>query len=266
MPEPSQGPANYRPPRPPYRKIALYTAELTPRFELPEELRVVLDPILDDEPYKGVSLEDAYPWFFHLEEGDRIAFLEYCEELDCLHEDLEFVLFDLETALDFSYPEEPYFQRLALIYHTDNVDLRVHAYREKVFKLIDCFLGRDGDRRDTPGGEFHKKVLDALSHQGLGRVVGLLNRLARDFTISASVERRNLFVHGLAPRDWRLLKVSRGIDEQISEPSGVMELEQYANLALLQQQRREEIGAICERLAQFRYNLVTELKRAGTPQ
>jgi hypothetical protein len=50
-------------------------------------------------------------------EGDRIAILEYCEELDCLHEDLEFILFDVETALDFSYPEEPYFQRLALIYH-----------------------------------------------------------------------------------------------------------------------------------------------------
>jgi hypothetical protein len=43
-------------------------------------------------------------------------------------------------------------------------------------------------------------------------------------------------------------------------------MEQYANLALLQQQRRAEIEAICERLAQFRYNLVTELKRAGAPQ
>jgi hypothetical protein len=97
----------------------------------------------------------------------------------------------------------------------------VHAYREKVFKLIDCFLGRNGDRCDAPGGDFHKKVLDALSRQGLGRVVGLLNRLARDFTISASVERRNLFVHGLAKRDWRLLKASQRIDEQISESSGV---------------------------------------------
>lgn len=252
MPEPSQGPANYRPPRPPYRRIALYPAELTPRFELPEDLRVVLDPILDNDPYKGMSLEDAYPWFFRLAEGDQIAFLEYCEELDCLHEDLEFVLFDLGTALDFSYPEEPYFQRLALIYHTDNVDLRVHAYREKVFKLIDCFLGRDEDRRDAPGGHFHRKVLDALSHQGLGHVVGLLNRLDRDFAISASVERRNLFVHDLAKLDRRLLKASQRIDEQVSEASGVTAMEQYANLALLQQQRRAEIEAICERLARFR--------------
>jgi len=254
MPERSEGAVG---PQPPYREIPLYTAELTPRFALPGELWAVL------KPNKGVSLEDAYPWVFRLLEDDRITFLEYCEELDCLHEDLEFVLFDLQTAIDFSYPEEPYFQRLALIYHTDNVDLRVHAYREKVFKLIDCFLGRDENRRDTPGGDFGKRVLDALSHQGLGRVVSLVNKLARDFTISAAVERRNLFVHGLAKRDWRLLKAGQRIDEKITEPNGVTAMERYANLASLQQQRRAEVDAICERLAQFRHDLVAELKRAG---
>src|SRR6058998_57978 len=113
-------------PRPPFRKVALYTAELTPRFEVPENLRVMLDPLLWGKPYDPGSYRAAYPWFFRLNEDDQRALIEYCEELDCLHEDLEFILFDLQTAVEFSYPEEPYFQRLALIYHTDNVDVRVH--------------------------------------------------------------------------------------------------------------------------------------------
>ena len=91
--------------------------------------------------------------------------------LDCLHEDLEFILFDLETALDFSYPDEPYYQRLALIYHTDNVDLRVHAYRDKVYRLIDCFLGTNENLKEKRIGDFHDKVRTALGDRGLKRAV-----------------------------------------------------------------------------------------------
>src|SRR5437016_79325 len=112
FPEPNEEPANILPP---YRKIALYTAELTPLFEVPQEVRVLLNAIFGDEVQPRASLEDAYPWYYRLEEGDRTDFLAYCEELDCLHEDLEFIVFDLDTALDLSYPEEPDRQRLALI-------------------------------------------------------------------------------------------------------------------------------------------------------
>ena len=41
--------------KPPFRKVALYTAELTPRFEVPEEVRVVIDPILWDKPFEIAS-------------------------------------------------------------------------------------------------------------------------------------------------------------------------------------------------------------------
>jgi len=38
--------------------------------------------------------------------------VNYCEELDCVHEELEFVLVDLETATEFSYRDSLYFRRL----------------------------------------------------------------------------------------------------------------------------------------------------------
>lgn len=91
----------------------MYTLELTPRFEMSEEHRAVLDPILFDEVYVPGSYREAYPWFFRLSAADQAECLTYCEELDCLHEDLEFALFDLETACELSYQEDTYNQRLA---------------------------------------------------------------------------------------------------------------------------------------------------------
>jgi len=170
-------------------------------------------------------------------------------------------LFDLQTALEFSYPDEPYYQRLALIYHTDNVDLRVHAYRDKVYRLIDCFLGGDAYIKEKGIGYFHKKVRTTLGDGGLGRVVELLDQLGLDSIVSTAVERRNLFVHGLAKRDWRLLQSGQRIDEQITALGSASEMEQYANLTVLQQARRGDINALCDRLAQFRFDLVSEIKK-----
>ena len=94
-------------------------------------------------------------------------------------------------------------------------------------------------------------------------MVGLLNKLSRNLEISAAIERRNVFVHGLQKRDWRLLKASGATYEGIAEPSGVLLMEQGAKLGLLQRERRAAIDAICERLAQFRYDLITGLKGAA---
>ena len=45
--------------------------ELTPRFEMTEALRAVVDPILFDEVYKPGSYREAYPWFFRLSAADQ---------------------------------------------------------------------------------------------------------------------------------------------------------------------------------------------------
>lgn len=48
-------------PGPPFRRVALYTLELTPRLEMSEEHRAVLDPILFDEVYKPGRIGKRIP-------------------------------------------------------------------------------------------------------------------------------------------------------------------------------------------------------------
>src|SRR5205823_7938643 len=52
-----------------------------------------------------VPPEEAYPWFFALDDDDRKGIVNYSEELDCLHEDLDFALIDLERAQEDSYSD-----------------------------------------------------------------------------------------------------------------------------------------------------------------
>lgn len=243
---------------PPWRRVPLYTWELTPRFELPEDYRRILDPILVGEPYKGEGVDAAYPWFRALSAQHRDKLVQYCEELDRLHEDLDFALFDLETATVFVY-EDLYHRRLALAYHADNVDMRVHAYREKTFKLVNYFFG--GLAEDDEDPRLNNKVFDELRERGRGRVVARLREFRGDAQISAALERRKLFVHYCADRSGKpMLTPSQWIEEQISEVRGLGELEQLMNFEELLKRTREEIDEICERLAGFRYRLVAELK------
>lgn len=248
---------------PPFRRVALYTAELTPRFEIAEEYRAVLDPILFDQAYEPGKYREAYPWFFRLNASDQTELLTYCEELDCLHEDLEFALFDLETAFELSYRDDPYNQRLASLYHMDNVDHRVFAYREKLYKLIDCFLGREAGRRDAPGVNFNDAVRGAVQERGWHGVVRVLRTLVDDTRISSSLQRRKLFVHRLARRTWPMMKSSQRVTEQFAGVGPVTELEQFANLGPFAKEQSRQINALCESLANFRFELVRELKAAG---
>jgi hypothetical protein len=145
-------------PHPPSRREKLYTLSLTPRFELTKDAWDVVGPIFF-EGRQYVSPEKAYPWFFALDEEDRGGIVRYSEELDCLHEDLVFALLDFETGQVDSYSDKLmsvdaslYFRRLALIYHTENVDHRVYAYREKVFKLVQHFFGLKGIKDEPAQG------------------------------------------------------------------------------------------------------------------
>lgn len=231
---------------------------IDPRFELPEDYRRILDPIIFGESYKGEGVDAVYPWFRALSAQHRDKCVQYCEELDRLHEDLDFALFDLETATVFVY-EDLYHRRLVLAYHADNVDMRVHAYREKVFKLVNYFFGGLVEDHEDP--RLNNKVLDELSKRGGGRVVACLRELRGDAQIAAALERRKLFVHYCADRSGKpMLTPSQWIEEQITEVRELNELAQLMNFEELLKRTREEIDDICERLGGFRYRLVAELK------
>ena len=70
---------------------------------MPKDVWDVVGPILS-EGQEYTAPEEAYPWFFAIDDDDRAGVVSYSEELDRLHEDLDFALIDLETAQQDSYP------------------------------------------------------------------------------------------------------------------------------------------------------------------
>jgi hypothetical protein len=243
----------------PHRRWPLYTWELTPLCEVPDETWAVIGPILFPEKVEREPPGEVYPWLYRLDEKRREEFVDYCVELDCWHEELEFAAYDLETATEFSYSSTiyedaaPHYKRLALIYHSDNVDHRIYAYREKVFQLVSLFLG--GGAGSNKPEDFRKIVKDALSRGGYGHVVTLLNSLEdhrKAPSVAAALKRRRQLVHALAIREWKTLQARRGVEEIVTGLGPIEAVQQLANLEALIKEGREEIERLCETLAKFR--------------
>jgi hypothetical protein len=191
--------------------------------------------------------------------------MRYGEDLDCLHEDLEFVLVDLEVSQEQSYSDRlfsvdasMYFKRLALIYHTENVDLRLYAYREKVFKLVRHFYGlKDISERDL---RLKDRVLTWLRENAIEKVASTLTGLRDDVNVSAALNRRRLFTHGLAERDdFRSLTSTARIDDVLAGLGTIDKAQRYMDLDAAYRDRWSAIDTVCQSLAQFRFDLVEHL-------
>jgi len=234
--------------------------------ELPDALAAVVFPEESERAHRS----DIYPWLYRLDEKRREEFIDYCVELDCWHEELEFAAYDLETATEFSYSSEmyeedaPHFRRLALIYHSDNVDHRIYAYREKVFQLLSLFLS--GATGSSKPEEFRNKVRNDLSRAGHGRVVTLLNNLEdhrKAPSVASALRRRRQLIHALANRKWKSLQARRRVEELVTAISECDAVQQLANLEALIKEGKEDIERMCETLAAFRAELVQALKDAA---
>jgi hypothetical protein len=255
------------------RKWPLYTSELTPMCEVSDELWAVIRPIISPEGAEPAERRDPYPWLSRLDATRREEFVDYCVELDCWHEELEFAADDLQTATEFWYTSDlyendaPHYRRLALIYHSDNVDHRVYAYREKVFQFVSLFFGSiaSSDRREDLKGTV-KAVLSRMGHQ---RVLTLLNRLENDpktRPVADALARRRKLVHALAIRRWKTLQARRRVEEFVIGLKVGDAAEQLANLEALIKEGREELERLCNILALFREDLVAALKESTTPR
>lgn len=199
----------------------------------------------------------------------REEFINYCVELDCCHEEIEFAGYDLETATEFSYSSgiyedaAPHFRRLALIYHLDNVDHRIYAYREKVFQLVNLFLGDVSSSSNSE--DFRKAIRDGLSRAGNGRVVALLNKLQdvrKMPRVADALNRRRQLVHYLALRHSESLQARRRVEERVTGLKPVDALVQLADVEARIKEGREELERLCETLATFREELIQALKSA----
>lgn len=209
-------------------------------------------------------LSEAYVRFWKLENQDREGFASYAAELDCLHEDFDFILFELEGAVNHFYSDNLDLKRLALIYHEDNFYYRIHAYREKLFKLINHALGLKL-RDDSRAVSFNKEVLERLQDTGFVEIAELLENLPRDRIFSKFIARRNRLSHGLAEREkgWATITTERRIEDRIDVTSDVDQIDRVTDLDRLHKQKQSELGDVCERLARFRRELVAALTRVG---
>ena len=245
-----------------------YTWELTPLCEVSDEMWAVIGPILFPEGDEGAQRSELYPWLHRLDKECRKEFIDYCVELDCWHEELEFAAGELETAMESTYTNDmyeddaPQYRRLALIYHSDNVDHRIYAYREKVYQLVGLFLG--GITSSTKLGDVRKTVRDALRRARYGRVVTLLDSLEdqrKAPSVASALRRRRALVHAVAIR-WKSLEARRRIEEFVTQVNQVEAVQRLAELEALIKEGREEIERVCVALAAFRVELVRALKDA----
>lgn len=193
---------------PMYSRGLLYTHELTSRAaeEIDEELFAQLFGPIEDLPSTCSPAN-------RLDESRRETFVSYCMELDFWHEDLDFLLLEMDTSVQYIHQERFDLKRLAILYHTDNFYFRIHAYREKVFQLVSVFLGLGIPDRRHP--QFNDKVLEELKSRGLGELNRLLSDLSSDPMLVEAIGRRNPFAHRLAKRDSRILRS----DERIYDRS-----------------------------------------------
>ena len=137
-----------------------YTAALTGTLDRTDPFEI--DILLGGQP-PAKPIHSAH--FGQLSGRDRQKVIEYSAELDCLHEDLQFCLSELSwLSQDLNRTGEVSRTRLALLYHRDNFHFRLHAYREKAFKLVNHWLSPGVP--DEPYSNFNQRVLGTLKEAG----------------------------------------------------------------------------------------------------
>jgi len=237
------------------RSASVFSWGLTPVFEVLDRGDAIERMFSNDA---GASFREAYTGFYRLPEPDRRRLFNHCAELDCIHEDLDFALNALMGSGEM-HSDDAYTLRLALLYHSDNVDHRVYAYFEKVFLLVNHFLRRGV--HDDLNGEFRSQVAKALELNHAELAV-LLKARSEHPEIREPIDRRRLFVHKLARRDRPVLTSRQRIVERIIDQGEVDELCHLGELDTWRVVKTDELEVVCRRPAQFRYDVVGALVSA----
>jgi len=128
---------------------------------------------------------------------------EYCLECDAMHEDLDFLLYEMDLSVTRPHETALDDRRMALLYHMDNFTLRIAAYREKVFQLVNQVLGLGVDPEDR---RLRERVHHLLRERGWPSIDDLLLRFDRDSTIATIVEQRHALLHRIAFRPSETLR------------------------------------------------------------
>ena len=122
----------------------------------------------------------------------------YGLELNVLEHDLTECLNEFKQAYEVLYrgPSAIAQKKFAIVYHVDNFLIRVHKFRENLYRLLALTVGLDHSgraKRSDPARE--EQVTKALERRRFNSIAACVQDFARHPRIVAAIAARNLFVH-----------------------------------------------------------------------
>ena len=195
-----------------------------------------------------------------MDEASPPAAARYCFELDAIHEDLRWILSEMDAASDLS-TQRPDLMRVAVIYHVQNYHYRVYAYREKLAQLINAVLELGLAEKRGVNAE---RVLDRLRcHEdpAYRPIYDLLRGLMNDPQIRDVVDRRTLFTHRAllvyhsGKNKWQLITPEKRAQEHFDADGVSQEVQLWSDLQAFHSHEAAEMRKIVRRLKGFRYDL-----------
>ena len=201
------------------------------------------------------------------------AAARYCFELDAIHEDLRWILSEMDTACD-PLTQRPDLMRVAVVYHVQNYHYRVYAYREKLAQLINAVLALGLLEKREVNAE---RILDKLRcHEDpvYRPTYDLLRGLMNDRQIRAVVDRRTLFTHRAlleyqsGKNKWQLITAEKRAQEYFDADGVSQEVQLWSDLQAFHSHESAEMRQVVKRLEGFRHDLTRALRQialTGSP-
>jgi hypothetical protein len=195
----------------------------------------------------------------------RPAAARYCFELDAIHEDLQWILSEMDAACD-PPTHRPDLMRISVIYHVQNYHYRVYAYLEKLAQLINAVLelGLAEERQVNP-----RRVLEKLGRHkdpACRPIHDLLRGLMKDPQIRAIVDRRILLTHRAlveyhkGKNKWQFV-TSEDRAQAYFALDQVQEVQLWSDLQGFHSHEAAEMRRIVGRLEGFRHDLTEALRQ-----
>lgn len=186
-----------------------------------------------------------------------VRFRRYGVELNVLEHDLAECLNEFKQSYEVLYrgPSAIAQKKFSIVYHVDNFLVRVHKFREDIYRLLALTAGLDHfgtpRRSDTPS---EAQVETALQRRRLGSISDCVREFDHDPRIRAAIAARHLFVHQVRDDQGRpeLSAQSRARDfedpiaAEVSAITDVPAIDRYAD------RKADELLAVLDVIRKFR--------------
>ncbi|MBI2204395.1 MAG: hypothetical protein HYU41_11160 [Candidatus Rokubacteria bacterium] len=205
--------------------------------------------------------------------AERDRFLRYGLELEATERDLSECVNELSLACETLYEGNLTLKKFAVVYHTDNFNVRLHKISENAHTLVALTVGLNPGARGPVGGiPLKEQLRRALSKRRILGLSEVMTEFENSDIIRNAIEARHAFVHryrdeparGFGARD-RYAWLPEPKDDPLAE---AVRLLSETGIDLYGKQRAEGLAAAIEPVRTLRRRLFTvaarEVLRLGT--